>query len=229
MNLGKCPKERTHSSLSWGKGTFFPASVHRVSKLGVWCQGCVGRCGNKAPRRPGCCLHLLCHSLGRAFRSFHTIKRHETFNACDKVTAQTSLCHHPNPGTCGSATRCQVVGVSWYTPSNLAWTRGQTPHCPPWAPSAQPGFSVSRPGLRHRVSHTCSSHLAGNFFQIRGFYSICRAVDIGQELSGITLSRVLHLASFESIQAANERKPEVSTTTKACTGTAEEVAPENWR
>lgn len=53
-------------------------------------------------------------------------------------------------------------------------------------------------------------------------------MDTGQELRGITLSRVLHLASFESIQAADEGKPEVSTISEAYTGTAEEVVLGNW-
>lgn len=177
--------------------------MHRVSKLGARCHGCTGRCGNRAPRRPGCCLHL-CHSPGRAFWSFYTTKRHETHSMPEiklrpKLACATFLIQAPAH---------RPPGARWWVFPGIFLKSSMHPgdgyHTALPAPSPQPGFSVSKPGLRHQVSHTCSSHLAGNSFQIRGFYSVCRAVGIGQELRGITLSRVLlHLASFESIQAAD--------------------------
>lgn len=105
--------------------------MHRVSKLGARCHGCTGRCGNRAPRRPGYCLHL-CHSPGRAFWSFYTTKRHETHSMPEiklrpKLACATFLIQAPANRLPGA--RWWVFPAIFPQIQHAPW--GRIPHCPP--------------------------------------------------------------------------------------------------
>lgn len=162
----------------------------------------------------------LCQPPGRAFGSFHAIKRQERHSTPAiklqlKLTRATLLTQAPAD---------QPPGALWYSfPQIQPCTLGTDATLSSLFPLHSLGSVSLGRGWKHRVSRTCSSHLAVNAFQIRGFCSACRAVGTGQELRGIPVSGVLHLASFESIQAADERKPELPTIPQARTGTTEEV------